>query len=181
MDLMIFRSHHINNNNNDEKRTLNALIKRTRIWTHRWIYERFVSYEPLCFKRVIFVQNERKIELNFFWKKTWDFYSFPLLGQQFWAVEAGGEKNESDTFDSWWPRILLLSSFVGCFFCRRKFVVSLAQKRRKKTSVWLFPLLYIYEGERHKNTTERTTRRTANNKIRILINGDERESLHVIR
>ena len=70
-----------------------------------------------------------------------------------------------------------------CFGCfrRRKFVVSLAQKRRKKTSVWLFPLLYIYEGERHKNTTERTTRRTANNKIRILINGDERESLHVIR
>ena len=86
MDLMIFRSHHINNNNNDEKRTLNALIKRTRIWTHRWIYERFVSYEPLCFTWVIFVQNERKIELNFFWKKTWDFYSFPLLGQQFWLA-----------------------------------------------------------------------------------------------
>ena len=73
MDLMIFRSHHINNNNNDEKRTLNALIKRTRIWTHRWIYERFVSYEPLlCFTCVIFVQNEAPIwweKIDFFFLK----------------------------------------------------------------------------------------------------------------
>ena len=152
MDLMIFRSHHINNNNNDEKRTLNALIKRTRIWTHRWIYERFVSYEPLlCFTCVIFVQNEALIlwEKNwffFFEKRTRDFYAFPLLGQQFWAVEAfGGEKNESDTFDSWWPRILLLASFVGCF-CRRKFVVSLAQKGAKKRVCGCF--LFCIERER---------------------------------
>ena len=53
-------NNNFNNNNNNEKRTNNnALFKRTRIWTHRWIYERFVSYEPLlCFTCVIFVQNE---------------------------------------------------------------------------------------------------------------------------
>ena len=142
MDLMIFRSHHINNNNNDEKRTLNALIKRTRIWTHRWIYERFVSYEPLCFTWVIFVQNERKIELNFFWKKTWDFYSFPLLGQQFWLARGFWRRKK-------WKRHLwfLVASNppprLVCWLFLQKKIRGLARsKRRKKTSVWLFPLLY---------------------------------------
>jgi len=133
-----------NNNNNNEKRTTNFAFKRTRIWTYRWIYERFVSYEPLCFKRVIFVQSERKIELNFFWKKTWDFYSFPLLGQQFWLARGWRRKKWKR-----WPRsarILLLSLFVGCF-CRRKFVVSLAQKGAKKRVCGCF-LLFIYNEGR---------------------------------
>ena len=143
MDLMIKRENeeeerdNFNNfNNNDEKRTNNALFKRTRIWTHRWIYERFVSYEPLCFKRVIFVQNERKIELIFFWKKTWDFYSFPLLGQQFWLARGWRRKK--------WKRHLWLFLVASN---PQKLVVSLAQKGAKKRVCGCF-LLFIYERER---------------------------------
>ena len=148
-----------NNNNNDEKRTLNALFKRTRIWTYRWIYERFVSYEPLCFTRVIFVQNEalmrEKLNLNFFWKKTWDFYSFPLfLGQQFWLARGWRRKKWKR-----WPRSarLLLSSFVGCF-CRRKFVVSLAQKRAKKNECVVVSSFIYNERERHNNKPQSALR-----------------------
>ena len=66
------------NNTNDEKRTNTALLfKRTRIWTHRWIYERFVSYEPLCFTCVIFVnENERG-------EKIWKRRDFPQLNFPF--------------------------------------------------------------------------------------------------
>jgi len=44
------------------------------------------------------------------------FIRFLSWGNSFGSLEAGGEKNESDTFDSWWPRILLLASFVGAVF-----------------------------------------------------------------
>ena len=148
MDLMIFRSHHINNNNNDEKRTLNALIKRTRIWTYRWIYERFVSYEPLCFKRVIFVQNERK-EKNwfFFFEKDLRFLFVSSLGATVLArsrlleekkmkatpLILGGLESSSS------PRLFWL-------FCRRKFVVSLAQKGAKKRVCGCF--VFCIERER---------------------------------
>jgi len=133
-----------NNNNNNEKRTTNFAFKRTRIWTYRWIYERFVSYEPLCFKRVIFVQNERKKlerrreKLNFFWKKTWDFYSFPLLGQQFCSRGLEEKKMKAMAQKRSTPPLLV------CWLFLQKKIRGLARsKRRKKTSVWLFPLLYI--------------------------------------
>ena len=144
MDLIFFLHLTLNNNNN-EKRTLNALFKRTRIWTHRWIYERFVSYEPLCFKRVIFVQNERKIELNFFWKKTWDFYSFPLLGQQFWLARGFWRRKKWKR----WPRsarILLLSSFVLAVFAEENSWSRSLKKGAKKRVCGCF-LFCIYTRE----------------------------------
>jgi hypothetical protein len=40
---------HDNNNNNEKKKKKSEYFKRTRR-TYRWIYERFVWYEPfLCF------------------------------------------------------------------------------------------------------------------------------------
>ena len=88
MDLMIFRNHNHNSlrpmikreneeeqQQQREKRTNNNAFERTRR-TYRWIYERFVSYEPLCFTCVIFVQNdallwwEKKLMIFFFEKRT---------------------------------------------------------------------------------------------------------------
>ena len=121
-------------------------------------------------------EEERKIE--FFLKKDLRFLLVSSLGATV-LLEAGGEKNESDTFDYWWPR-LLLSPRVGCF-CRRKFVVSLAQKGAKKNECVVVSSYIYNERERHNNKPQSTTLRTTNNLIRIIINGDERESLHVIR
>ena len=41
-------THDNNNNNEKKKKKKSECFKRTRR-TYRWIYERFVSYEPLCF------------------------------------------------------------------------------------------------------------------------------------
>ena len=128
------------NNTNDEKRTNTALLfKRTRIWTYRWIYERFVSYEPLlCFTCVIFVQNEALI----WWEKNWFFFfekrtrflcvssllGATVLGSRGWRRRKKGKRHLWVLVASNPPPRL---SCIGCF-CRRKFVVSLAQKRAKK-------------------------------------------------
>ena len=83
---------------------------------------------------------------------------------QFSALEAGGEKNESDTFD-WWPRsarllLLALAVFAG------KFVVSLDQKGAKKRVCGCF-LLHITSGTIIlQSTTLRTTNNNTNNKRR---------------
>jgi len=69
------------------------------------------------------------------------FIRFLSWGNSFGSLEAGGEKNESDgpeALDSSSPR-------VGCF-CRRKFVVSLAQKGAKKRVCGCF--LFCIERER---------------------------------
>ena len=69
-----------------------------------------------------------------------------------------------------------------CWLFLQKKIRGLARsKRRKKTSVWLFPLLYITRESGTIINYRATTLRATNNLIRILINGDERESLHVIR
>ena len=54
------------------------------------------------------------------------------------------------------------------------------KKAQKNECVVVSSFIYN-ERERHNNKLQSTTLRATNNLIRILINGDERESLHVIR
>ena len=138
------------NNTNDEKRTNTALLfKRTRIWTHRWIYERFVSYEPLlCFTCVIFVQNEaliwwEKIDF-FFWKKDERFLCVSSLGATVLGSRGFWRRKK-------WKRhlwLLLVASTppprprVLAVFAEENSWSRSLKKEQKNECVWLFPLLY---------------------------------------
>ena len=119
-------------------------------------------------------EEERKIE--FFLKKDLRFLFVSSLGATVLLSRLGGEKNESDgpeALDSSSPRLLAVFAEENSW--------SRSTKKEQKNECVVVSSFIYNERERHNNKLQSTTLRATNNLIRILINGDERESLHVIR